>query len=438
MKRTHLFTLLLFIPLFSQAKDSKFLWGSASASFQVEGSPADSDWKDWTHQPGKIVDGTNADMATDFWNRFEEDFKISKSLGLNSYRLSIAWERIFPEENKVDEVALEKYVQIINKMRSYDMEPLVTLHHFVLPKWLVLKGGLLAPNFVPAFVNYTQKVVGRLSQSPCNVKYWITFNEPNVLVRGGYIEGDWPPGKKGAMVEATQATAQLIRAHVAGYNEIKNIGKDLQVSIAHHWRDFQPKNSWNPLDHLARKISDWVWNEQIVSSLMTGKLRVWMPGGEFIKEDLKLVKSPGLDFLGINYYGRSVMSFQFKAPFVVPSEGPGPKTEMGWEIYPQGLENSLLDATRRYHLPVMVTENGIADKSDAMRTAFLEDHISALKKAEAKGAQVLGYYYWSLTDNFEWARGSSPRFGLVEIDYEQAAKRIVRPSALVFKKLIKE
>jgi beta-glucosidase len=422
----------------SSAKAAEnFLWGAASAAFQVEGSPEDSDWREWTRISGKVAKNHNGEKATDFWNRYEEDFKIAKELGLNSYRLSIAWERIFPSKSKVNPSAILKYKKIILKMREYDLEPVITLHHFVLPIWLVKTGGLLSPDFVNEFSSYAEILTKEFSPPPYNVKHWITFNEPNVLVNNGYLEGIWPPGEKGQIKNAVLATAQIIRAHVSAVNYMKGINPLLQVSIAHHWRIFEAKNKWNPLDWIAAKITDKVWNDQIVNSMMTGKLNVWMPGGGRIKENLKLNQTPGLDYLGINYYGRALMSVSLKAPFVIASQGDLPKSDLDWEIYPEGLGMAARQSYERFKLPVMITENGVADQKDLIRAKFIKDHIASLKDAQKSGVAILGYYYWSLTDNFEWALGYDPRFGLVEIDYENKASRKLRPSAEVYKNLIK-
>ncbi|MBP7844707.1 MAG: glycoside hydrolase family 1 protein [Proteobacteria bacterium] len=413
-----------------------FLWGAASAAFQVEGSPEDSDWREWTRISGKVAKNHNGEKATDFWNRYEEDFKIAKELGLNSYRLSIAWERIFPSKSQINQSAILKYKKIITKMREYNLEPVITLHHFVLPLWLVKTGGLLSPDFVTEFSSYAEILAKEFSPSPYNVKHWITFNEPNVLVHNGYLEGIWPPGKKGQIKNAVLATAQIIRAHVTAVNTMKGMNPSLQVSIAHHWRIFEAKNKWNPLDWIAAKITDKVWNDQIVNSMMTGKLNVWMPGGGRIKENLKLNQPPGLDYLGINYYGRALMSVSLKAPFVVASQGDLPKSDLDWEIYPEGLGMAAKQSYERFKIPVMITENGVADQKDLIRANFIKDHITSLKGAQNSGVAILGYFYWSLTDNFEWALGYDPRFGLVEIDYENRASRKLRPSAEVYKNLI--
>ncbi len=440
-----LFILGVGIPV--QAQDN-FLWGVANAAFQVEGAvidgvPTKSDWYEWTHTPGKITDGTNADQATDFWNMYEKDFKLASELGVNSFRLSVAWERIQPKENQWDEEALSHYQKIIEKMREYGLEPIVTLHHFVLPKWVVDKGGLLSPDFPRIFAIYAQHVVAALTKKPYSVHFWITFNEPAVLAMKGYVSGEWPPGLKGDTQKALKAQSQMAEAHIQAQREIKKLSiPDLKLGIAQHWRDFQPKtNSF--FDRKVRSFLDLAFNRYFINILMTGNpcskfFRVFCPSSSL------RVHEKVLDFIGINYYGRTIVSFVGLPGLYKTEEGPGPKSDMGWEVYPEGMYTVLKEVSK-FGLPIMVTENGVADHGikkpdgrvfDPTREKFLRDHIDYMFKARDEGVNVIGYMYWSLTDNFEWSSGTTPRFGLVEFDYGTQSRK-PRDSFDIYKSIIR-
>ena len=400
----------------------EFFWGAANAAYQVEGTPLDSDWQRWTHQSGKVKDGTNADTATDFWNRYAEDFTLAQKLGSNAFRISISWERVFPKDGQLDEVALAHYEQMIVDMRKHGLEPMVTLHHFVTPGWIMDQGGIEGPRFVSAFTEFSEKVVARLSKAPANVKWWMTFNEPMVLVNASYLAGEWPPQKKDPKL-AMRIAAQLVRAHFAALAKIRVIAPDAKVSVASHWRDFQPA-SRGLLDRLINRMTAWAFNEQFMNSALTGKLLFWMPGSEWISETISLPAGrPGLDYFGLNYYGRTIVGFDFHPPFVSLGTGPGTRTDLDWEIYPEGFRNVLLEINNKYHLPILVTENGVADHVDEMRRKFIIDHLESMMKAKSEGVPVIGYLHWSLTDNFEWAYGLTPKFGLVEVDYKTLARK---------------
>jgi beta-glucosidase len=414
-----------------------WLMGAGNSAFQVEGSPIESDWSRWTKTPGRIHDGSNADVATSFWTRYDEDFALAQKLGSNAFRVSIAWERVEPKEGVFDEKALDGYAAMIAAMRKRGLEPLVTLHHFVNPAWLADKGGLEAPDFPELFVRYAEKVVDRLVVAPASVRLWMSFNEPMVLTHTGYLKGHWPPGRKDDARGTIRASAAMARAHLRAVSLLRARHPSTLWSVASHWRDFQPVGKW--LDPWFAKLSNWAFNAQFMDSVRTGKVLFWMPGSELVRDRIEIADGkPGLDWFALNYYGRMMIEFTPKPPFVVTSEGSGPKQDLGWEMYPAGLLNAVRQIGARYPgLPIVVTENGLADAGDRWRAKFIAEHLDSLKVARSEGLPVRGYVHWSLTDNFEWAEGLGSRFGLVEVDYSTGARK-PRPSFDAYGALVRE
>jgi len=413
----------------------EFLGGVSNSAFQVEGSPVESDWTRWTKIPGKIKDASNAERASDFWNRYEEDFAWSEKLGAKAFRLSIAWERIEPREGVFDDKALAHYEQMLVALRRRGQEPVVTLHHFVLPAWLADKGGLEAPEFAALFSRYASKVTDRLALAPANVRLWMTFNEPMVLVHQGYLKGEWPPGRRDDARGAMRAAANMAKAHLLTVVAERVKHPDTLWSVAAHWRVFQPVGKW--LDPWFARLSNWAFNTQFLDSLHSGKILFWMPGSEIVRDRVELGGRSSMDYAGLNYYGRLMVEFTPKPPFVVVEEGPGPKQDLKWEMYPDGLEQAAKDIYVRYRLPIFVTENGLADAQDQWRAQFTADHLAALQRAQSAGVPVVGYLHWSLTDNFEWAEGLKSRFGLIEIDYA-TGNRKPRASLEAVAKILRE
>jgi beta-glucosidase len=438
LKACHLSLLFLVGASFGANASDDFMWGVANSAFQVEGNPGASDWTRWTKTQGKIHDASNADRATDFWNRYEEDFDMAATLGVESFRISVAWERIEPAPGRWDEDALDHYEKMIEAMRKRGLEPIVTLHHFVLPTWIADRGGLEFKEFPRYFTRYALKVVSRLSARPARVKWWMTFNESMGQVAAGYLSPLWPPGVFDT-TRATQAAANLIRAHIYSTLALRNLkgGQGLRIGLAHNWRPFYAASKFSLADRVIAGQAESIYNKNYLDSVSTGKIKVGFPGARAVREKIKIPKDVKLlDYVGINYYGRYMIQMIFKSPFVRLFEGPGPKTDMGWEIFPQGLYPVLKKAYARYKLPILISENGIADEKDSRRTDFIEKHVREIHRARSEGVPVIGYLYWSLTDNFEWAEGLKPRFGLVEIDYKTQA-RLPRPSFYAFSKLLR-
>jgi len=394
-----------------------FLFGTATAATQIEGGCTTSDWYAFAREPGRIKDGDRPDVACDSWNLWESDVALQRRLGMGAHRLSIEWARIVPREGAVDHAALDHYRRILGALGDAGIEPMVTLHHFTLPLWLAARGGVLAPDFAARFADFARLAAGALGDL---ARLWVTINEPNVLAAQGYLLGAWPPAKK-SLPGALRANRALLEAHVAAYRALKDArGDAARVGVAYHLRVAQPENARSLLDRAAAGLFGRVFTDAFPAA----------------------VEARGAqDFFGINYYSRDVIRFSLRhaaelfADRRIPAGAP--VSDLGWEIYPEGLGALARRWARRSGVPVYVTENGIADAVDDRRGDFLVAHLREVAGAIAAGADVRGYFHWSLLDNFEWAEGYEPRFGLVEVDYATRARR-VRASGELYARIARE
>ncbi len=412
-----------------------FLWGSATSSHQVEGNNIHNDWWDW-EQKGLIREPSG--KACDHWNLFREDFKLARSLHHNAHRFSIEWSRVEPEENFFDEQALTHYKTVIDTLRAENLEPIITLHHFTLPLWLAKQGGWFSPKAPSFFARYAKKVVETIGD---RVTYWMTINEPEIYVFKSFWMGEWPPGEK-SYDKTYLVISHLLKGHVLAYAAIHQISATLgrarpMVGIAKHMSIFMPCNPKSWKDRMATFFRDMAFNHLFIKALIQG--RVFYPG--LFK--IRLPHMNTLDFIGINYYTRDYISH--KQGFAVPnifgdscgeSHHPDRKkfNSLKWEVYPEGIYRLVKDLWK-YRLPILVSENGICTDHDSERIEFIREHLKALSTAMIEGVNVIGYLYWSLLDNFEWAEGFKPRFGLIEVDYA-SQKRTIRPSARDYAEII--
>ncbi len=387
-----------------------FLWGTATSAHQVEGNNFFNDWWDWEirHQPLSMRSG----RACDQYHLYEKDFNLARSLGHNAHRLSIEWSRIEPEEGKFDEAEIEHYVKLLKYLKSLNFKVMLTLWHFTLPKWLADRGGWENGKTVDYFIRFVEKIVPKLKD---DIDLWITINEPGVAVSQGYLVAVWPPQKKSKWA-ALKAYWNMTQAHKKAYKIIHRLVPDAQVGIANNLASFDAFHHHSVLEG----ISEW--------------------GLDIINNHLfyKLTGMGTHDFLGINYYFNQYISFSGKSRFpslVDISTTKKDVSDMGWEIYPEGMFDILMDFSD-YHKPMYITENGLASTNDDRRVRFLLSYLKEIYHAIQTGADVKGYFHWSLIDNFEWTDGFTPRFGLMEVDYS-TQKRIPRPSAYVYQEIIK-
>ncbi len=414
-----------------------FLWGAATSSHQIEGDNRANDWWDW-EQRGKATEPSGA--ACGSYERYEEDFDLARSMGHNAHRFSIEWSRIQPEENRFDEEAVRHYQAVLRALKARGLEPIVTLNHFTIPLWFARAGGWENPKAADYFAAYTRVMVRALGP---DVKYWITFNEMNVLVFKGYLEGvpgAWPPGKC-SMLSAWRAARNLIQAAFAAYETIhaeyrRQAWPGCRVGVAHHLLYTEPSDPQKSGDRSAARRRMF-FNNDFFLRLLYGKADDWL----VILAGCSGRGKRALDFIGVNYYFREIIRAKNGGNFIdrltgeVDREHPfyksAEKNELKWEIFPEGLRCVVLEASRRYQLPLMITENGICTQDENQRARFIRNHLQVLHSAISEGAEVLGYLYWSLLDNFEWSIGYLPKFGLIAVE-PSTLKRAPKSSSAVY------
>jgi beta-glucosidase len=461
-----------------EAPKRPFFWATATAAYQVEGGLHGTDWHQWEYQPdggefppdaGHIAHNDHADQGDDEYEKYAQDFDLAQQLGTNAMRISIEWARVEPTEGHYDAEAIAHYHAVLKALRDRHITPMVTLQHFSLPLWIhdcyhpengyggwagrdgdALGEGGIVSRFARFAGDMAQEFGGEVDD-------WFTINEPMGLVTATYVnptaeqfphepfESDLTSPIAGVNLGlAVRATMNMISAHARAYDAIHQRdtvdadgdGVAASVSIAHHVRAFLP-SSHSAESVAAAEQLQYLNNELILNALVRGDVdldfdgRYDGPGEAKGREDLR----GRLDFLGLNYYTFSevaAVSVGNDAGISIPglpldgNDYGYPVTDLGWPIYPQGLHDLVTQYAADYGLPVLISENGVADSSDAERARFLVQHVKALKQAQSEGVRVLGYTYWSLVDNFEWAKGFAPRFGLYHVDYATGARTPTR------------
>lgn len=412
-----------------------FWWGTATSSHQIEGRQK-NDWTEWekansqrlaseaekvfaakspvwdeikaeAQNPDNYISG----IADDSWNRWPDDLKLLKELGVNAYRFSIEWSRVEPEFGAIDENAIAHYKQVIQDLQDNNIEPFVTVLHRSTPLWFEKKGGWSHKESVCNFEYYTKLLTERFQ----GVKYWMPMNEPFLNVTAGYVAGLIPPDRKN-IIAALRAYNNMIKGFNAASRVIKARIPEARVGTAHAAVIAYPeKNKWynKILCDLVHYFANW----------------------KFLDGVCKYT-----DFVGIQYYTRGVIGWRRKFGFLpLPQEIyiQGSHSDLGQEIYPQGLFAYGQLLWKRYGKEIIVTENGVADRNDNLRPGVIDSHLAEIEKLTRSGVRMGGYFHWSLLDNFEWDKGFWPRFGLVAVDRNTLERR-PRKSFDGYKKTIKE
>jgi beta-glucosidase len=411
------------------------LWGAATSAYQVEGAVredgrGESVWDRFSHLPGRIRGGDTGDVACDQYHRYPDDIALMVELGLGAYRFSIAWPRILPEGvGRVNEAGLDHYERLVDGLLGAGIEPFVTLYHWDLPQALEDRGGWPERATAQAFADYAAVVARRLGD---RVPHIVTLNEPWVVSHLGYREGVFAPGRRDPQA-ALAAAHHLLLGHGLAVAAVRAAAPAARVGIA---LNFEPKHpaSGHPLDLEAAAVAHDQYGRWFLDPLSgrdypaAGAAAWGWRRTEVQDGDMACIAAP-LDFMGVNYYTREVV----RSP-LLPALVPDPtveRTGMGWEVYPDGLLETLEQvASRTGDLPLYITENGAAypddpadPTHDPARVHFLRRHARATLTAIERGIPVRGSFVWSLLDNFEWAQGYSERFGIVRVDFATQERR---------------
>jgi beta-glucosidase len=443
-----------------------FVWGAATASYQIEGAVAEdgrrpSIWDTFAHTPGAILDATDGDVACDHYHRFAEDIAILADLGMTAYRFSIGWPRVLPTgAGAVNQAGLDFYRRIAETCLEHGVTPWATLYHWDLPQPLEDAGGWLSRETAQRFTDYAVTTATALGDV---VRHWITLNEPWCSAFLGYAAGVHAPGRT-LGVEAVKAAHHLMLAHGQAIQALRSVDPAASLGITLNLYSIRAATS-SHADREAARRADAQGNRLFLDPILLGRypddaiadvgLQDWFDAHE---ADLPVISTP-IDFMGINYYSRQTYAAPSDGVFSTPgavSASPGsenlvvidtgaPKTAMGWEVHPDGLVDVVaMIGDRTPGLPIYITENGAAYEDvvdadgsvdDSDRRLYYELHVDACRTAIERGLNLRGYFAWSLLDNFEWAFGFSRRFGLVYVDYE-TQQRIVKASALWFKEFL--
>ncbi len=405
-----------------------FLWGASTASHQVEGDTANqwSVWEKsnaerlaetakerlgwlpkWDQFAAQAQDPSNyiSGKAVDHYNRYEDDFDIIQKLNMNAFRFGIEWSRIEPQEGVWDETAIEHYGAYITSLKSRGIEPVLTLWHWTMPTWFTDMGGFENRDNIQYFERYVEKIAELFAEE---LRYVITLNEPNVYIGFSYGAGEWPPQVKDPAL-AFKVYKNLALAHNSAYTILKSYNTRLNVGIAAQLSNTKPASPKNILNVLSVKLRRYAMNSWFLNQ---------------IKERQ--------DFIGLNYYFTEYCDWKWKI-----KNPKTPASDLGWYMEPESI-HELLDTTwQTYKKPLLVTENGLADAHDEQRSWWIKETMKGLARAQENGVELVGYLHWSLLDNFEWAYGWWPEFGLVHVDHK-TMKRTIRPSALELAVIIKE
>jgi len=389
---------------------AQFFWGCATSAHQIEGG-LNNDWTQWEKSPQRLADLEKKQLdpldfisgaAANSYLENNADIACLKELNANAYRFSLDWSRIEPEEGNFSLEALEYYKNFIKKLRANNIEPFVTLWHWPIPVWLKDKGGFENREIVSYFKKFVELTANYLNEE---VNFWITLNEPMVYASQSYLVGEWPPQKK-SFLAMHKVINNLARVHKEAYQVIKSIDADNKVGIAKHNMYFEAGNG-ALVNKILKYGADWWWNFRFLDKIKNYQ-----------------------DFIGLNYYFHNFINYGFSKQFSYEK-----KSDIEWGLHPEGIYYLLKDL-KKYKLPIYITENGLADRGDNHRAWYIEEILKNVHRAISEGVEVKGYLHWSLIDNFEWAAGFNPRFGLYEINY-QTYERVSRPSAKFYADICK-
>ena len=428
-----------------------FVWGVSTSSYQIEGATqidgrGPSVWDEYCRVPGRIANGDTGDIACDHYHRYAEDISLMRDLGVGAYRFSIAWPRVLPMgRGAANEAGLAFYDRLIDGLLAAGIEPWLCLYHWDLPKALQDQGGWLNRDRTGWFADYTQLVASRFGD---RVRRFATFNEPSVFTLFGYGFAWHPPGLTDP-AGLHQAIHHVNLAHGAGVDVLRAHAPLASVGAIHNMQPARPV-ARTPADDAAAALLDEYWNKAFPEAQILGHyppalaraIEPYVQAGDMDR----ICRKP--DWFGVNHYSPVYARADAKAPlgFAWADAPPGvPRSPIGWQVDPDAFRDTLIDVDRRYRLPIYVLENGAGAVEapnaagavvDLERVDFLASYTGALREAVLAGADVRGYFVWSLLDNFEWGAGYASRFGLVYVDYP-TQRRIPKASARWYAQLIR-
>lgn len=402
---------------------SDFLWGASTASHQIEGYTV-NDWTEWEKKTAKEkaqkgirptledLQGTasnpdnylsNSEYSPESFKYWRKDIEVMKELGLKAYRLSVEWSRVEPEEGVFSKEGIEYYRDILRELKKNNIKVVLTCWHWTIPLWLVKKGGLLNKDISKYFREYVSYLYDNLSEY---VDYWLTINEPESFIFE-FLTGVWPPGKRNPYLYLKVLFKVLVDMHMVGYSTIKKKNQSAKVSLA---KSFMHVSTYgkNLLDKAICRIFNWYTNYSFVDKV-----------------------KKHIDFIGVNFY------FHSKVGIKGLKNDNDKVSDLGWWLQPGKLYEVIKLVYQRYKLPIIITENGLADSKDVYRKWWIEESVMAMNKAIKEGCKVFGYLHWSLLDNFEWDKGYWPKFGLVSIN-PKTKERVIKESGRYYSKIIKE
>ncbi len=383
-----------------------FLWGVSTSAYQIEGGTI-CDWSEWERSEKRVkqLEKENKDLkdficgyACDSYNRYEKDLDLVSRLNCGAYRMSIEWARIEPEQGRFDMQEVKHYRQVLKEAKKRKLKIVLTFWHWTNPIWIKNIGGWANKRTVNYFVNYAEFIAKELGDL---VDFWVVLNEPIVHVFNGYVIGKFPPNKI-CFYKSEKAFHNLVKAH----KKVYNLGLKAPVGITQLVNYFEPARKWCLIEIGLAKLAHYYWNYRF----------------------LKKIKKH-IDYIGVDYYFHDRIIW--RPPF---RKNLNKKiTDMGWEIYPEGIYH-VLKYLDNFNKPIYIMENGIADEQDKYRADFIKEHLKYVHQAIEEGINVQGYFYWSLLDNFEWAAGWYPKFGLYKVD-KKTFERVARSSAKVYSKI---
>ena len=409
---------------------SDFLWGVATSAYQLEGGP-DSDWARWEDAGRLNARHERCGGATRHDRSWPADFELLPAIGANAYRFSVEWSRIEPRRGAIDASALADVRRRLERLRALGIEPMLTLFHYTHPAWFWELGWDSSAGR-KAFVAFASRIADTAGDL---VSWYSVLNEPLVFVLGGFLDGCIPPGRK-SFGEGARALEGMLHGHVEAASILRQRNPRARFGMAHNMLDFAPERPRAWTDRRLARAADRFYNRALLDAMATGDVDLRLP---FVGRSRFSVAglAESVDFVGVNYYSRLHLRFpgrsRIAGDFSYRDRHGRGFTDLGWEIHPGGLA-AVLRAAGGIGRPVVVTENGIATRDDAVRADFLREHALVMRHARREGIDLRGYFHWSLLDNFEWLEGFAPRFGLFEVDYATLARRR-RPSADVFAEL---